>query len=123
MRKSTKATLFSLLVFPGAGHFVVRRWIRGILFILPTVVALAFIVTYSFERALETVDQVLAGEVAPDTTAIRAALEEPPPENQARLLSAAKYLILACWVGAATDAALLGRKLDMRAPVQDEGDG
>jgi hypothetical protein len=116
MRKSLKATLLSLLVFPGIGHFVVRRWFRGLLFILPTLLACTFLFTYSLDRALDTVDMVLAGEVAPDTSSIEATLSAPPPEKQARLLSAATYLILACWLGAAIDAALLGHKYDKMTP-------
>lgn len=119
MRKSIKAPLFSLLLFPGTGHFVVRHWLRGLLFALPVLAACVFIVTYSVDKAFDTVDQILAGEVAADTASIEAALEAPPPEDTARLLDAATWLILACYIGAAVDAAVLGARIDRQASMQE----
>ena len=105
MRKSVKAALFSALVFPGMGHFLLRR--------LPAAAACVFIVTYSVERAFDTVDQILTGQLAADTASIEAALKQPPPENQALLLDSASWLILACWLGAAVDAVILGHRLEV----------
>ncbi|MGC9451639.1 MAG: hypothetical protein ACP5I4_09345 [Oceanipulchritudo sp.] len=118
MKKSAKAALFSLLIFPGVGHFYLRRWIPGALFLLPAFASVVFLLTWSVEQAFATVDQVLAGEIQPDAASIQKALEQPPPERTALLLDGAKWLILASWLGAAIDAARLGHKLDTPPPAK-----
>ena len=119
MRNSVKAGLFSALVFPGTGHFVLRRWLRGLLFCLPTFAACVFLVAFSLDRALDTVDQILAGEVAADAASIEAALRLSSTRQQALLLVCAQSLILACWLAGIADAAYLGHRADTAPPTPD----
>ena len=109
MRKSTKAVLFSVLVFPGTGHYMLRRWIRGFLFMLPTLLAFGYYIGYEVDRAMVAVDQILSGELSPDAASIEQMLSEEPPVDKALLLSIAKWLIPICWIVAAVDAYFLGR--------------
>lgn len=45
MKKSTRAALFSGLVFPGTGLYVLKHYIRGSIFFIPALLAFLYIGT------------------------------------------------------------------------------
>jgi len=70
MNKSNKAALFSALVFPGAGHFFLKRHISGAVIACAALVALYLIIANLLERAREIADKILSGEVGLDIATI-----------------------------------------------------
>ncbi|HEX5125238.1 MAG TPA: DUF6677 family protein, partial [Rhodocyclaceae bacterium] len=66
MKKSSKALLFSALIFPGAGHLVLKRYARGIALLVPSIVALIVICNDAMQKASSIADKILSGEVSPD---------------------------------------------------------
>lgn len=108
MSRSTTALLLSALVFPGAGHLYLKRRSRALLFIVPSLVAVVYFVTDAIERAGEMADQIMSGSLGSDPVAIAARLEQAGPTSI--LVDVAIYVMLACWIAAAVDAWLLGRK-------------
>ena len=46
MKAKTKAALISALLFPGLGHFVLKRAMRGCLFIVPTLLAIGVLLWF-----------------------------------------------------------------------------
>ena len=108
MSRSTIALLLSALVFPGAGHLYLKRRARALLFIVPALLAVGYFIMDVTRRASDIVDQVLAGRIDADPFAIAARLEQAGPTSF--LVDLAMYVMLACWIGAALDAWLLGRK-------------
>jgi hypothetical protein len=107
MSRSTTALLLSALVFPGAGHLYLKRRSRALLFIVPTVVAGGYFVLDAARRATDLADQIMSGALGTDPVAIAAKLEQAGPTSG--LVDLAMYVLLACWIGAAVDAWLLGR--------------
>ena len=108
MSRSTTALLVSALVFPGAGHLYLKRRGRALLFIVPSVVAVIYFLTDAMRRAGAMADQIMSGALGTDPVAIAARLEQAGATSG--LLDLAIYVMLACWIGAAVDAWLLGRK-------------
>jgi hypothetical protein len=108
MSRSTIALLLSALVFPGAGHLYLKRRGRALLFIVPSVVAVGYFLMDAMQRAGALVDQIMSGSLGTDPVAIAAKLEQAGPTSG--LVDLAIYAMLACWIGAAVDAWLLGRK-------------
>jgi len=108
MSRSTIALLLSALVFPGAGHLYLKRRGRALLFIVPTLVAAGWFIMDATRRASDIVDQIMAGKMDADPFAMAARLEQAGPTSM--LVEVAMYVMLACWIGAAVDAWLLGRK-------------
>jgi hypothetical protein len=106
MTKPTKAVLISVLVFPGAGHFFLRRWLWWLLFMVPALALAATIilVDYGLERALDAADKILSGQVAPDYQSIQMLLTQPLDPMQAFILGTAQFLLIVCWIGAAIDS-------------------
>ena len=110
MSRSTTAVLLSALVFPGAGHLYLKRRTRALVFIVPTVVAAVYFVIDATKRATDLADQILSGslQVGADPVALAAKLEQAGPTSF--LVDLATYVMLACWIAAAVDAWMLGRK-------------
>jgi len=110
MKKTTKATLFSLLIFPGTGHFLLRRWGRGLLFLVPALCTSIVLANSAIDRASDAADRLMSGEVPLDEESIRQLLDEELPPRQAMLISTAEYLLLACWIVGAVDAYVQARE-------------
>jgi hypothetical protein len=97
VKRSTKAMLLSGLVFPGAGHFYLKRWTEGILLSGTAACALYFIASVALSTALDITSQIERGAVAADVGVIT--------ELVARHLQAtegatnmATIVLTACWI-------------------------
>jgi len=108
MKPSTKGLLLSLLVFPGTGHFLLRRYRRGTLFAVATLGVLAVLVNEALTRARAISDRILNGEVALQANAIAAAIAQSAGGDQ-RLIDGATYVLFGLWLVAAVDAYRVGR--------------
>lgn len=100
--KQDKALLYSLLIFPGAGHFYLKRNKSGALFAGVSLVALMKILIYSYTRAQTIVDQILSGQIPYDILLILKLVKQPPP-GEAMALQMATFAVIAAWLGAAID--------------------
>jgi len=108
MKRSYKAALLSALIFPGCGHFILGRAMRGCLFLLPTAVAIAYVGKQVMERANAIVDQVNSGALPLDPQLIADRLSAAPG-SEGPLMTLAVTVCLVCWVGSVLDALWLGR--------------
>ncbi len=115
MSKSSKAALLSALVFPGAGHLLLKRYITGAVLVCAALAALYLIATDILERALAIVEKIERGEVSPDVAAIAESLSRLPMGNESRLLDAALPVLVICWVIGIADSYRCGRALDKQA--------
>ena len=111
MTLAKKSLLFSLLVFPGGGYFVVHRKILGVLAAAASLVALYFLAIPIFGAAQTVSNQILMGEVAPDVFSIRAAIEVARAQQPSAGLLPWLVLLLT-WVGSAAHGYVLGKKMD-----------
>ena len=107
MKRSMKAALLSGLVFPGLGHFVLRRPLRGALFLLPMAVA----VIYLMRRVLQLADAILTdlnnGALSLDPVAIAERIHASGGDDAS--ITLASWICLLCWIGSVADALWLGR--------------
>lgn len=107
MKRSLKAALLSGLVFPGLGHFVLRRPLRGLLFLLPMAVA----TLYLLRRVLQLADAILAdlnsGALPFDPVAIAERVHASGGDDASITLTT--WVCLLCWIGSVVDALWLGR--------------
>jgi len=116
-KRSEKAALWSALVFPGAGHMLLKMYARGALLLATTVVALGYIVHSLFARGL--VDQVndmvyksLSGELTPDLGTTMKLIDIGPDPIGVELAS---WLIVACWLYGIFDSYRQGARQDLGA--------
>ncbi len=108
MKKSVKAALFSALVFPGAGHFVLRRYARGMMFFLPATLAFLFVANKAVSKALAIADKVLQGEVPLDAEAIATLVYAGSNASESMMMNVATFVMLACWVAGIIDSWRIG---------------
>jgi hypothetical protein len=110
MKKSMKAALWSALVFPGVGHFVLKRYARGLLLLVPTIVAFGFILTYVVQKASTLAEKIVSGTVPADAATIEALVSGSA--DGSTMTDIAGYVILACWVVGIVDSYRIGSTQD-----------
>jgi hypothetical protein len=108
MKRSVKAALFSCLVFPGVGQMYLRRFARGMAFMLPAIAGFVFMVNYAVEQALSLVGEMESGAVPLDATSIAELVTTTPDGPETMMLNIATYVIVACWVASIIDAYRIG---------------
>ncbi|MDH4048616.1 MAG: hypothetical protein OEW68_11555 [Gammaproteobacteria bacterium] len=109
MKPSTKAVLLSGLVFPGAGHFYLKKTLRGSILSLCTLIAMSIVIQISYARALSVVEKMSSGEVAYDATAISEMAANTTADGQEPTLQVALLVVSSCWIIGILDAWRLGR--------------
>ena len=112
MKKSIKAALFSALVFPGVGHFSLGRYPRGLVFFLPALLSLLYLLRNALDRAYTIADQIQQGTIPLDAEVITNLITAPPTDSVMLLLNIATWTIILSWLIALVDAFLLGKKID-----------
>ena len=113
MKNKYKARVYSLLVFPGAGHFVLHYWLRGFLFVIPFLWALGVVAYFLWNQAVDVMMLILEGDVQPDYASIYQALHEQQA-GVALPYNLAVGLLLVTWVGAAVDAWILSNREEIQ---------
>jgi len=108
MKRSTKAALLSGLIFPGIGHLVLKRYLRGSILMLSALTAFSVIVTIAFERALTIVDKISVGDIPIDEVAIAEAVSNSSGGASGFAENAALVVLGACWLFGIIDSYRLG---------------
>jgi len=112
MTKTNKAVLLSALVFPGAGHFFLKKRITGAVLAAASLAALYLIVADVVERAQQIADKILSGEVAPDVAAITDLLSRQATGKESQLLDVVWPVLIICWLIGIVDSYRCGRAQD-----------
>ena len=112
MRKTIKAVLFSVLIFPGAGHFSLQRYQRGLIFFVPAMLCVWLLVSKVMDRAYTIVDQIEHGQVPLDPAAISSLVSAAPADADLFMLNAAIWIFVACWIISTIDSFRLGKLAD-----------
>ena len=109
MRKSIKAALLSALVFPGAGHFFLRRYITGTVLAGAACASLYLLISKTVERALQITEKIQLGEVPPDVAVITELVLKQPTGTEAQLLNIASIVLIISWLIGIVDSYKVGR--------------
>ena len=116
MRKSLKAALFSALLFPGSGHFLLRKQVRGALLAGISIVCLYVLVATAVEIAQQISDGILSGRIPLDPVSISDEVSKRSAAGDTLRTGIATYLLLACWLIGIVDSWRVGRLLDRLDP-------
>ena len=109
MKKSIKAVLWSGLAFPGAGHFFLKRYLRGMILFVPAMASIGVYARGLMVQVDFVMGKIESGAVALDPVAIEAVLNSVP---QSQVVEIAFWVFVACWALGMVDAYLLGRSLE-----------
>jgi hypothetical protein len=118
MTKPIKAVMLSAFVFPGAGHFFLKKYIPGTLLAGIALVSLYFIISGAVERAQEIADKILLGEVQLDVATIAELVSRQPAGTDAEFLNLAGTVLIISWLIGIADSYRVGRS---QAKNEDRG--
>jgi hypothetical protein len=109
MKKSTKAVLLSALVFPGAGHIYLKKYIPGAALIGISCAGIYYLISKMVEQSMQIIDQIQSGAVQPDIASITDMVSKQSSGPQAEILNIVTIIITLCWLGGMIDSYRLGR--------------
>ncbi len=109
MRKATKAALISAFVFPGAGHFFLKKYIMGTLLTTVTFASLYFMISATVEEVLQITDKIQNGSVQLNATAITE-LVSKQTGTETQLINIASTVLIISWLIGIIDSYRLARK-------------
>ena len=118
MNKPVKATLLFALVFPGAGHFYLKKNIAGAVLAGVAFVALTIVLVEAVQAALQIARSIQSGEVQLDLASIAELITYHASGNEAQVASIATTVLFMSWLIGMVDAYRAGR-----AQEQSQGDG
>lgn len=107
MKRSTKAALFSALLFPGLGHLYLRKYWVGLLLILVAAASLYTVVSTAVDIALSVIKDIETGVVVPELTAISDRIAQQS-ETEADSTTIGSIVFLVTWVIGIFDSYRLG---------------
>ncbi len=105
MTRSIKAALLSGLIFPGAGHMVLKKYLRGSVLMLS---ALSVIVSKAIKQALTIVDRINSGESPVEAGAIAELASIPTSGAEGSISNIAALVVGAVWIIGIIDSYRLG---------------
>jgi len=101
MKKATKVALLSAFVFPGCGHYVLKKYIHSLIIASVALYGVYIISTKLYARAEIISEKILSGEIAANVEAITAALANQPVAEVQQINTATTVIIIAWLVGIA----------------------
>ncbi|GHE83113.1 hypothetical protein [Thalassotalea profundi] len=104
MKKSIKAALLSALIYPGVGHFFLKKYKHCIVFLVAFTVPLFFIVSEIITKAQYIVDQINKGVIPLNVPAISQALNDSMAGNNPQELNIKIYVLIIIWLLSVIDA-------------------
>jgi len=110
MKKPLKMALFSGLIFPGIGHFMLKKYMRAAFLFTSFAVTSYFYFTDAMSKAETILLKIQTGEIALDATAITQALENINTGFSQQQLSLLSYAMLCIWLVAVVDSYRAAKK-------------
>ena len=108
MNKAIKATLLSALVFPGSGQFYLKRYWRGLLLMMLTLLGLTVIIARATIGALNTLN-VMQGNGSPIDVNSISHRAETSAANIYTDNTIILVFVVACWIYSVVDAYKIGK--------------
>lgn len=116
MKKSIKASLISALVFPGAGHLFLKRYLTAACLASICTIALFLLISSAVENASVISDKILSGAIQPEITVIVSEIKKQVSTGRTQNTEYATTVILLVWLIAIIDAYRVGRLLERTLP-------
>jgi len=112
VKKPTKAALLSGLVFPGLGHFFLKKRIAGAILFGTALTSLYFLMARSVTAALRITEQIQSGEVDLNNTTITDLIATQSSTGDGQLLEFATAVLVVSWLIGIFDSYRVGRAAD-----------
>jgi hypothetical protein len=122
MTHAFKGLLLSGLVYPGLGQVILKRYMRGVAFILVATSGLVTVVAQAAHMALSILEKIDLNRAVVGPDQILQVTHQAMAEANTVLYKLAIALIICSWIYSTVDAFLIGRRMDRRksAHIQPE---
>ncbi len=117
MNRPMKAALLSAFVFPGVGHFLLKKYIRGAVLAGTAFAGRYFLIAKTVETALQITEKIQSGEVQLDATIITELVSKQAMGTEAQLLNIAAAVLFISWLIGIVDSYRVGRAQDKNLDV------
>ena len=114
MKLPLKAVLFSTLVFPGAGYFLVNKPKRGIVVILVILGALGTVMLEALHKAEIIAQKIVGGEMPYDVSVILQQIDMTEGRFSPDFIAGLSLIIGAIWLLGIIDAYRLGKAMETK---------
>ena len=115
MKLAYKAVLYSALIYPGGGHFLLKRHAMGAVYASIATACLCALLVRAIEIAQSISNRILSGEIPFDIGKIRSEISLQALSDGSLTVTIATWLLIACWIVAGADAFRIGRQCDRAA--------
>lgn len=112
MKISLKAAIYSSIVFPGAGYFIVKNKHRAILSLMICLTCLSLLAYEANHKAHIIAEKIILGSIPLDPTIIKEQIVSTPGILKPELLTAISFTIVTVWIFSIIDSYRLGKKLE-----------
>ena len=112
MNKSKKAALISALVFPGAGHLYLKKYLSGTILLGATLGSLSYLIVKTVEITLQITEEIQAGKVQLNVMEITELVSKQTAGSEAQLYDIATAVIFISWLVGIIDSYRIGRIQD-----------
>lgn len=112
MKKPMKAALLSAFIFPGIGHFLLKKYIPGVVLAGTAFAGLYFLIAKSVEMALQITEKLQSGEVQLNAATISELVSDQSAGTESQLLDIALAVLLISWLIGIVDSYRVGRAQD-----------
>jgi len=112
MTKSNKAALLSALVFPGVGHFFLKKYISATVLAGAAFGGIYYLLATMVERALQITAKIQTGEIPINVTGITELVSKQSTGAEAQLQNIATAVFTICWLIGIIDSYRVGRAQD-----------
>ena len=119
MKKPMKVALLSAFVFPGVGHFLLKKYLLGAVLASTAFAGLYYLIAKAVEKTLQIAEKIQSGEVQPDVTTITELVSKQATGTEAQLLNIAAAALLISWLIGIADSYRVGRAQDKNVDVGD----
>ena len=114
MKNSTKALLLSALVFPGAGHYSLKKHLHSAIIASSALLCLYIILSILIDKAQLIAKQIQSGEITLDVEAISAELHNHAFSGDIQQINIALAILIFIWLFSIIDSYRLGLKTDKK---------
>lgn len=115
MKASNKAALLSAFVFPGVGHFYLKKYWRGLMIMLIFLSGVGFMVWSAASSALNHLDSLMLKMQSGNTSLQEIAdIAGSQTSAKAPYYDAVFYLIVCVWIFTVVDAYKIGKHRDIQ---------
>jgi len=115
MSKAIKAALLSALVFPGAGHLLLKKYLHATVLSGASFSVLYLMISRLTEIALQISDKIISGEIGLDVVVITELIAKQSAGPETRLLNIAGVILIIIWLISIVDSYRIGRLQDKDA--------